>query len=434
MRIPTLVLRISLVIFVTEAAIMLAFSATPESVYLRLTQNPVIAAFIDTLILTAVSAPVIYFWAVHPFVLAREKAEARVIAENRRFAEAQRIGKVGSWDFDQRGQSFTLSDEARRILRIDPQLKRISAKRYLGAIHAEDRNAVEKARVAFLSGDAEHNIVYRVQNDGEKTKWVRERGQIERASDGTAVKIAGTFHDITPQREAELAKSLFVANISHELRTPLTSIKGALALIQSGAAGNIPDKVGSMVEIALNNCNRLVALINDVLDLKKIEAGKMDFQMAIIDLASLILEAIDANEAFGREYGVTFNALVHHKPALVTGDKDRLMQVMNNLMSNAAKFSPEGGQVDIRLAFDGEKIVVSVHDYGTGIPKEVQPHIFDDFTQANTPERKMRGGTGLGLSIAKKIVERHEGTIDFSSEVGRGTTFFVKLKPNQAAN
>lgn len=425
-----LILRISVIIFVVEIAIMLVISAIPSGFHLYAEQYPLFFPLVDTIILTSVCGPAIYFWAVRPFVLARDRAESLLRQQNRRFAEAQRVGHVGSWEFQPVKNTLDFTSEAYRIFGIEPIKGGVPLETYLKTLHEEDRETAEIARADLLSIEKPYNVVYRVLKADDGVKWVRERGHVEIDSHNISPKIFGTFHDITPQKEAEISKSLFVANISHELRTPLTSIKGSLGLIESGVAGDIPEKVKAMVDVAYRNSNRLITLINDILDLKKIEAGKMDFRMAVIDLAALVVEAIEANEAYGAEYGVSFKALVHHKPALVEGDKDRLMQVMSNLLSNAAKFSPKGGQVDVSLSRDGENIVVSVHDDGSGIPEEAQVAIFEDFTQAHSAKHRSKGGTGLGLSIAKQIVERHGGTISLSSEEGKGTTFFVRLKPH----
>lgn len=409
---------------------MLVISAIPSGFHLYVEQYPLFFPLVDTVLLTSVCGPAIYFWAVRPFVLARNKAESLLLKQNQRFAEAQRVGHVGSWEFQPVKNTLDFTSEAYRIFGIEPVKDGVPLETYLKTLHEEDRETVEMARADLLSSDKSYNVVYRVLKADDGVKWVRERGHVEVDSHGGTVKIFGTFHEITLQKEAEIAKSLFVANISHELRTPLTSIKGSLGLIKSGVAGDIPEKVKTMVDVAYRNSNLLITLINDILDLKKIEAGKMDFRMAIVDLATVVVEAIEANEAYGAEYGISFKALVHEKPAMIEGDKDRLMQVMNNLLSNAAKFSPKGGQVKVSLVRDGENIVVSVRDDGSGIPESAQATIFDDFTQAKSAKQSDKGGTGLGLSIAKQIVERHGGTISLSSEEGKGTTFFVRLKPH----
>jgi len=237
----------------------------------------------------------------------------------------------------------------------------------------------------------------------------------------------GVVRDLTEQKEADRAKGEFVSTVSHELRTPLTSIKGSLGLIRSGAIGTLPEKLRSMLDIAYKNSDRLVLLINDILDMEKIKAGKMDYQMLPTEIVSLVDEAIEANEGYGEEHNVTFVKLTTEKEALVHGDKDRLMQVLSNLMSNAAKFSPDGEQVEMSIGRHDGMVRIAVKDNGPGIPEKFKKAIFQKFSQADSSDTRQKGGTGLGLSITKAIVEQHGGSIGFESEVGKGSNFFFDL-------
>lgn len=236
-----------------------------------------------------------------------------------------------------------------------------------------------------------------------------------------------TVRDLTLSKAADKAKSEFVATVSHELRTPLTSIKGSLGLVRTGAMGVLPDKPKAMIEIAYNNCERLVRLINDILDIEKIEAGKMDFQYERTELIGVLDDALEANKSYGEDLGITFNAIHSGGPVYAKADAGRLLQVMANLMSNAAKFSPSGNTVDIRLETIGPKVRITVSDKGTGIPEAAQSTIFEKFTQADSSDVRKKGGTGLGLSISKMIVENHGGRLNFHSVPDEGTDFWFEL-------
>ena len=242
-------------------------------------------------------------------------------------------------------------------------------------------------------------------------------------------RLIAIYRDITERKQAEKAKNEFISTVSHELRTPLTSMKGALGLALSGSVGDMSDSVKKMVTMASTNCDRLVMLINDILDLEKIEAGKMDFNMEELDLAELISAALEANSFYAEKFGVTLRREVDadDHPLTTRGDRNRLMQVMDNLLSNAAKFSPEGEEIVIWLRPHRGGLRISVRDFGSGIPKASQPTIFDKFTQADSSDTRSKGGTGLGLSIVKRIVEEHKGTIFFKSQKGEGSEFFVDL-------
>jgi len=244
---------------------------------------------------------------------------------------------------------------------------------------------------------------------------------------GDKTMFTGIVRDITERKLAEKTKTEFISTVSHELRTPLTSIKGSLGLIKSGAVGELPEKLSRMLEIAYTNSDRLVRLINDILDIEKIAAGKMDFRMAPVELNGLLEQAVEANKGYGTEHGASFVLSSEGGEARVNGDQDRLMQVLANLMSNAAKFSPDEGTVEISLIQLDHFFRVSVRDQGPGIPEAFKDKIFGKFSQADSSDTRQKGGTGLGLNITKAIVEQHGGTIGFDSEVDAGSTFFFDL-------
>jgi len=235
--------------------------------------------------------------------------------------------------------------------------------------------------------------------------------------------FTGVVRDITERRRADVAKREFVSTVSHELRTPLTSIKGSLGLIQSGAIGSLPPRLKHMLDIAYSNSDRLVRLINDLLDIEKIEAGKMDFTFAPLDMSALVNQAIEANRNLGMEHGIRFVRSDHIASAPIRGDYDRLMQVFANLLSNAVKFSPPHGTVTITLRDNGDHVRVSVADQGAGIPENFREKVFNKFSQADSSDTRTRGGTGLGLNVSKSIIEHHGGMIDFTIELGEGTEF-----------
>ncbi|MFK5997458.1 MAG: PAS domain-containing sensor histidine kinase, partial [Rhodobacterales bacterium] len=236
-----------------------------------------------------------------------------------------------------------------------------------------------------------------------------------------------TVRDISERKIAETAKAEFLATVSHELRTPLTSIKGALGLIKSGAVGDLNDKLSHLVSVALSNSDRLIFMVNDILDIEKNSAGKMEFKLEPMDMCELVHKAIEANHGYAKTHGVAFKYNGPDKKILVKGDMGRLMQVMSNLMSNAAKFSKKGQDIEISLKCIKDKVRVQVKDSGSGIPEAAQATIFDKFTQADSSDQRQTSGTGLGLSIVKIMVEAHGGKIAFDSVEGKGTTFYFDL-------
>lgn len=241
----------------------------------------------------------------------------------------------------------------------------------------------------------------------------------------------GVCRDISERKRIDRLKDEFVSTVSHELRTPLTSIRGALGLINGGAVGELPPKARNLVGIAYSNSERLITLVNDILDMQKIESGRMVYDMRPLDLSALLRRAVTEINAFAGQYGVRVTLTVPEDngdtAVMVSGDADRLVQVSINLLSNAIKFSPEGGEVTVALQTRGRMAEVLITDQGPGIPEEFQPQIFQKFSQADATDTRAKGGTGLGLSIAKAIVDHHHGTISFESVAGQGTTFVLAL-------
>lgn len=236
------------------------------------------------------------------------------------------------------------------------------------------------------------------------------------------------IHDITEQKRIEKYKSEFVSMVSHELRTPLTSIRGSLGLIVGGATGNLNEKTKNLLHIAHNNCERLIRLINDILDTEKIEAGKMDFTLQVLPIAELINDAISTTQAYGEKFSVKIQLEGQAPDIKVKIDRDRIIQVITNLISNAVKFSPKGESVILNITVvDDIWVKVSIIDKGKGIPEDFQKRIFQKFAQADSSSVRMQGGTGLGLSISKTIIEKLGGKLGFFTQENKGTTFYFEL-------
>lgn len=242
-----------------------------------------------------------------------------------------------------------------------------------------------------------------------------------------ATRFLAVLRDVTERKEIERMKTEFVSTVSHELRTPLTSIAGSLGLIKGGVAGELPDRALRLVEIAQSNSQRLVRLINDMLDIEKIESGRIAFNIQTLDVARLIDQAVQANQGFAEEHKARIAVDPVPAGAAILGDEDRVMQVLTNLISNAAKFSTDDGEVRIRVTALDRRYRISVSDDGPGIPDEFRARIFSKFAQADSSDTRQKGGTGLGLSIVREIVTRLGGSVSFDSEAGVGTTFHVDL-------
>ena len=229
-------------------------------------------------------------------------------------------------------------------------------------------------------------------------------------------------------KAAYIAKTQFISTVSHELRTPLTSIKGSLDLINSGAMGQVPDNMQNLVALASKNSERLASLINDVLDIQKMEAGEMIIHETVVNVGDLVHEAVDCNLGFASAH----NVRIVEDPGTgedvsIKGDSSRLIQVLSNMISNAAKFSFDGGKVTVGYRVSGPSVRLFVRDEGIGIPEGSRDKVFDRFSQVDSSDERNAGGTGLGMSISQEIVEQFGGVIDYHSTLGVGTEFYVEL-------
>jgi PAS domain S-box-containing protein len=242
--------------------------------------------------------------------------------------------------------------------------------------------------------------------------------------------LQGVFaaaRDVTERKRLERLKDEFVSMVSHELRTPMTSIAGALGLLMGNAAGPLPDAAARLLTIAHANSQRLVRLINDILDIQKIESGQVVFHLRHLGLRALIEQTIEANRAFAQGFGVSIRLDDASADGEVFGDADRIAQIVTNLLSNAVKFSSGGDEVVVTIERRGENMRISVRDHGPGIPEEFKPRIFEKFAQADSSDARQKGGTGLGLSIVKQLVHQHGGTVGFEPAPGGGTIFHCEL-------
>lgn len=242
------------------------------------------------------------------------------------------------------------------------------------------------------------------------------------------------YEDISARKQLDLLKNRFVSTVSHELRTPLTSIHGALGLILGNALGEPDPKIRAMLELAEQNSQRLIRLINDILDMQKIEAGQMSFNFTKVQLKPLLHTAIAQMASYAEQHQVKIELDPVADDLWLWADSNRLMQVLANLLSNAAKFSFAHSIVQIKVQQQHDQIRIAIVDQGLGIDEEFKAFIFRPFSQSDTSDVRNFGGTGLGLSISKSIVEKHGGTLSFESSLGQGSSFYIDLPIKESAS
>ncbi|HEX2526665.1 MAG TPA: ATP-binding protein [Geminicoccus sp.] len=310
-------------------------------------------------------------------------------------------------------------------------------------IFALDPETTKGRQVTTILPDLDvRNCVAKAKQDSEGDRLLGVPHEIVGLrSDGSVIPIEATLvetplasgsvftvslRDITERKKVDRMKSEFISTVSHELRTPLTSIRGSLDLLLNTRAGDLSQQARYLVDMARRNAERLLLLVNDILDVERIESGQLSFSFQTFDLVPLIRSAIETNQNFAISQGVKLSLVQAPESSYVSGDPDRLMQVMANLLSNAAKFSGQNANVTVEVIEEGDFVRTVIHDTGPGIPPDFHSRIFQKFAQADSSDNRKQSGTGLGLSISKAIVERHGGRIGFASRPG-STQFFFRL-------
>ena len=299
----------------------------------------------------------------------------------------------------------------------------------LGLPDSEGVAAIRRARLAapgvplvVLTGMDDEALASASLQEGAQDYLIK--GQIETRGLLRALRYA------TERKRLERLKDEFVSTVSHELRTPLTSISGSLGLLVGKVGGELSKPAARLLEIAHSNSERLVRLVNDILDIEKLESGRVAFDLKRVEVRLLTQQAVESIMDSAKARGVDVRVEAAGKAAAyVRADSDRLVQVMTNLLSNAVKFSAAESEVVVVVDTldEGSIVRFSVRDHGSGIPADFKSHIFERFAQADATNARRKGGTGLGLSIAKQITDRLGGTIGFENAEGGGTTFFVEL-------
>jgi len=243
---------------------------------------------------------------------------------------------------------------------------------------------------------------------------------------GVPRQVIGVLQDITTRKQAEQVKDEFISVVGHELRTPLTSIRGSLGLLEGGVFGELPEEAQSMVALAVTNTDRLVRLINDILDIERMDAGRVELDLAPVKTSELLGNAMQIVQMTATQARVTLTAEVQDD-LTVSVDADRIVQVLVNLLGNAVKFSPRWSTVTITVTSEHGRALFSVKDTGRGIPADRLQSIFERFRQVDSSDAREKGGSGLGLAIARNIVEHHGGQMSVESELGQGSTFYFTL-------
>lgn len=341
---------------------------------------------------------------------------------------AFRATSDGIWDWDLQTDQIWFSSQWKAQLGYDDHEIANSFDSWNELIFEEDRLKALSAMQAHSRGETDrYEMILRFRHKEGHTVFVLSRGYAVRNDVGQPLRMVGAHTNVTELKRLEQAKSEFTSIVSHELRTPLTAIHGAIGLLHGHYAGELPEQMRKLIKIANNNSERLTLLVNDILDMEKLQLGRMDFDLHDITLGDFIHNAIESHIAYAKKFQVELEYDETNDDLIVIGDSARLMQVMSNLLSNAIKFSNPGDSVKIRAHPQMNQVAISVIDIGRGIPQDKIHKIFDKFYQADSSDNRHKGGTGLGLAITKAMVEHMNGEISVVSKLGEGSIFTVRL-------
>lgn len=297
---------------------------------------------------------------------------------------------------------------------------------FLALVHQEDCQRVFMEIAQAIEGKKGYDTEYRVVWPDHQIHYLASRAKIIYEGND-AVSMIGTCWDVSERKRLDKVKTEFVSTVSHELRTPLTAITGALGLAVGGSLCELPEKAKQVLDIAYKNAQRLKLLINDLLDMDKLLAGKLEFHCEPQTLMPLIERAVMENRAYADQMQVSYVIAPTTIAPRVDIEDIRFLQVLANFLSNAAKFSKADSQIIVTLSCVNDYARVSVSDTGVGLSEESKSHIFEKFYQADSSDTRKKGGTGLGLAITKEIVERMNGRVGFTSVLGEGSTFYAEF-------
>ncbi len=370
------------------------------------------------------------------FAVQRTRAEALARRSEERLRYALDSARMGTWEWDFATQSVRWSENLATIHGLPPGAFDGTFASYQREIHPEDGDRVLGSIQRAVAEGVPHDVEYRIVAPDGRVRWVEGKGRVEYES-GQPVRMSGVCMDVTRRKEAEIArlsaaeeasrlKDEFLATLSHELRTPLNAILGWTQMLQEGCLP--PERIRQALEVIGRNARLQARLIEDILDISRIIAGKLEIEREPVVVPRLVDAVVAAMQPTAEDKHVALVSAVPDDLPPIEGDPKRLHQMLGNVVSNAIKFTPPGGCVEVGCAVEGGVITIEVRDTGIGIGRDFLPYVFERFRQADSRSTRRHGGLGLGLAIARHLAEQHGGEIRADSEgVGRGTRVVLRL-------
>lgn len=356
-----------------------------------------------------------------------EQANNSLNLAQQRLELSSQQAQIGYWQASLKSGSLWWSSMIYDVFGFDESTTAPSVALFQSVLHPDDAHLVfeseERAKQTGL-----HDVVHRIIRPDGEIRWVHELAQMLPEDNNPELLMIGSVQDVTERMRLQQMKDDFISTVSHELRTPLTSINGALKLLQATQASYLTDKGVTLLNVANSNSERLQRLINDLLDIEKLIAGKMSFELKYQPLLPILEQAITNHATYANKSNLTLQLLVPNelKQVNLVIDEHRLHQVLANLLSNAIKYSPLNGLISIKVSTHSQYIEIAVQDQGPGIPAYYEDKLFQRFSQADASSAKEKGGTGLGLALCKELTEAMHGSIGFKTDL-KGALFYVRF-------
>ena len=379
-----------------------------------------------------------------------ETTLAKLAASEERYTLAMAGANEGMYDWQSELDEIFLSERFKALIQIPGYIFTLKPHEWMKRIHPDDKRIYQRTLGSHFRGETEFfSLEFRVRRGDGNYIWVLQRGALSRNKAGRLYRMAGSIGDITARKQAEIelhqakdaalqasqAKSAFLANMSHELRTPLNAIMGFTRLVMRRVKADLSQRQYENMEKILLSSQQLLALINDILDLSRIEAGRVEINITEVDIIELAEECLRTIEPLLKTDRVKLVKQFEQNLPSLQSDRDKMRQVLINLLGNAIKFTNQGSITLVlqQLLNDTHdpKIIFSVVDTGIGIPEDNVARIFDEFHQVDSSSTREYSGTGLGLSIAQRLTHLIGGDIRVMSTLGEGTTFTVTLPIQQ---
>ncbi|MCH8538510.1 MAG: PAS domain-containing protein [Alkalimonas sp.] len=360
--------------------------------------------------------------------LALEQANEQLHLAQQRLELSSQQAQIGYWQASLKTGALWWSPMIYDLFGFDEATTEPSVALFQSTVHPDDTHLVtaseERAKHTGL-----HDVVHRIIRPDGEIRWVHELAQMFPEADNPELMMIGSVQDVTERMRLQQMKDDFISTVSHELRTPLTSINGALKLLQATQSTMLNEKGQKLLEIAASNSGRLQHLINDLLDIEKLIAGKMSFELESQGILPILQQAMADHSTYAEKSNLTLLLDVYEpaKQAHVLIDKHRLQQVLANLLSNAMKYSPVNGNVVVQASVVQQQLEIAVQDQGSGVPSAFVDKLFQRFSQADASSAKEKGGTGLGLALCKELVEGMQGSIGLDCSYHQGARFYVRF-------